>query len=91
MQVRFTQDQHMIQALSPDRADQPLGVPVLPGRPRRRWSIPDPQRTQTLLCNYTDQGIRAVKDSSMRQAAAKELGKKFGKASREAGRARSVL
>jgi len=34
--------------------------------------------TYILLCNYTDQGIRAVKDSPKRRAAAKELGKKFG-------------
>src|SRR5215468_1958038 len=34
--------------------------------------------TYVLLCNYTDQGVRAVKDSPSRRAAAKELGKKFG-------------
>ncbi len=34
--------------------------------------------TYVLLCNYTDQGIRAVQDSPKRRAAAKELGKKFG-------------
>ena len=34
--------------------------------------------TYVLLCNYTDQGIRAVKDSPTRRAAAKELGKKLG-------------
>jgi uncharacterized protein with GYD domain len=34
--------------------------------------------TYVLLCNYTDQGIRNVKDSSKRRAAAKELGKKLG-------------
>lgn len=31
-----------------------------------------------LLCNYTDQGIRSVKDVPSRRAAARELGKKFG-------------
>jgi len=34
--------------------------------------------TYVLLCNYTDQGIRNVKDSPKRRAAAKELGKKLG-------------
>jgi uncharacterized protein with GYD domain len=34
--------------------------------------------TYVLLCNYTDQGIRAVKDSPKRRAAAKEMGKKLG-------------
>ena len=34
--------------------------------------------TYVLLCNYTDQGIRAVKESPKRRAAAKEMGKKLG-------------
>ncbi len=34
--------------------------------------------TYFVLCNYTDQGIRNVKDSPKRRAAAKELGKTFG-------------
>lgn len=31
-----------------------------------------------LLCNFTDQGIRTVKDVPKRRAAARELGKKLG-------------
>ena len=31
-----------------------------------------------VLCNYTDQGIRNVKDSPKRRAAAREMGKTFG-------------
>ena len=31
-----------------------------------------------LLCNFTDQGVRAIKDVPKRRAAAQELGKKFG-------------
>ena len=31
-----------------------------------------------LLCNYTDQGIRGIKDVPKRRAAARELGKKLG-------------
>jgi uncharacterized protein with GYD domain len=31
-----------------------------------------------LLCNYTDQGIRAVKDSPKRRAAARDMGKTLG-------------
>ena len=34
--------------------------------------------TYVLLCNYTDQGIRAVKESPKRRAAAKEMAKKLG-------------
>ena len=33
----------VIEAFSTDRADQPLRVSVLPGRTRRRWSVPDPR------------------------------------------------
>ena len=31
-----------------------------------------------LLCNFTDQGVRTIKDSAKRRAAAQELGKKLG-------------
>jgi uncharacterized protein with GYD domain len=34
--------------------------------------------TYVLLCNYTDQGIRNVKESTKRRAAAKEAGKNLG-------------
>jgi uncharacterized protein with GYD domain len=34
--------------------------------------------TYVVLGNFTDQGIRNVKDSPKRRAAARELGKKFG-------------
>jgi uncharacterized protein with GYD domain len=31
-----------------------------------------------LLCNFTDQGVRTIKDAPKRRAAARELGKKLG-------------
>ncbi|MGZ3296265.1 MAG: GYD domain-containing protein [Xanthobacteraceae bacterium] len=31
-----------------------------------------------LLCNYTDQGVRTIKEVPKRRAAARELGKKLG-------------
>ncbi|OGA77404.1 MAG: GYD family protein [Betaproteobacteria bacterium RIFCSPLOWO2_12_FULL_65_14] len=34
--------------------------------------------TYILLCNFTDQGIRNVKDTTKRADAVKEAGKKFG-------------
>jgi uncharacterized protein with GYD domain len=34
--------------------------------------------TYMLLCNYTDQGVRTIKDVPKRRAAARELGKKLG-------------
>jgi len=30
----FAEDQHMIQAVAPQRSDQPLNIGILPGRPR---------------------------------------------------------
>ena len=37
----FAEHNHMIEAVPPDRTDQPLRVSILPGRPRRTRSIPD--------------------------------------------------
>ena len=31
-----------------------------------------------LLCNYTDQGVRSIKDAPKRRAAAREIGKSLG-------------
>ncbi len=46
-EVRFAQHHDMIQALSPDRTDEPFDVPILPGRSRRRWSVPDAHGSKT--------------------------------------------
>jgi len=37
----FAEDNHVIEAVPPDRTDQPLRVAILPRRPRRTRSIPD--------------------------------------------------
>ena len=34
--------------------------------------------TYMLLCNFTDQAVRTIKEVPKRRAAARELGKKFG-------------
>lgn len=34
--------------------------------------------TYMLLCNYTDQGVRTIKEVPKRRAAAREFGKKLG-------------
>jgi uncharacterized protein with GYD domain len=34
--------------------------------------------TYMLLCNFTEQGVRTIKELPQRRAAARELGKKFG-------------
>ena len=40
--MAFTQDHHMVQALAPDRANQPFGEWILPGRSRRGWMVTYP-------------------------------------------------
>ena len=39
-----------------------------------------------LLCNFTDQGVRTIKDSAKRRAAAQELGKKLALISKRLSR-----
>jgi hypothetical protein len=45
--MRLAQDHDMIQAFSPERADEPLDVSVLPGRSRRSWSVPNAHGSKT--------------------------------------------
>jgi hypothetical protein len=40
----IAQDHDMIQAFSPDRADEPFDVSILPRRAGRSWSVPDAHR-----------------------------------------------
>jgi hypothetical protein len=44
----LAQDQEMVQAFSPDRADEPFYVSVLPGRAGRGWSVADAHRRDPL-------------------------------------------
>jgi hypothetical protein len=46
-QMGLAQDQDMVEALSPDRADEPFNGSVLPGRARRSWSVPDAHGSKT--------------------------------------------
>src|SRR3984893_8395165 len=45
--MRLAQDNHMIDALAPDRSDQPLGKAILPGRGWCNWPIPDAHGAQS--------------------------------------------
>src|ERR1700730_5183503 len=45
--MRLAQDNHMIDALAPDRSDQPLGRAILPGRGWCNWPIPDAHGAQS--------------------------------------------
>ena len=41
LQVRLAHYDEMIQAVTPDRSDQPLGIAILPWRRRRNGFVPD--------------------------------------------------
>ena len=56
-QVRFVQNHYMVQALSPDRADQPFDVTILPRRPRRGWSVPNPHGSKTSRYGMAIRGV----------------------------------
>jgi hypothetical protein len=45
-QMRFAKDDHLIQALFPNRSDQTLDTSVLPGRPQGSGSVPDAHSSQ---------------------------------------------
>jgi hypothetical protein len=41
LEMRFAEDHDVVKAFSPDRADEPFGMSVLPTRAGRGWSVPD--------------------------------------------------
>ena len=43
----FIKDQDVIQAVAPERPDQPFNIWVLPGRPWRDRTVPNPHRPQS--------------------------------------------
>jgi hypothetical protein len=55
--MRFIEHDHVVEAFSPDRADESLNVSVLPRRPGRGWSVANAHGAQTL---YEDRPIRGV-------------------------------
>src|SRR5678816_2987689 len=65
-QVVLTHDHHVIQALATDRADETFDVSVLPGRPRRRWSVADTDGRKTPGYGMTVRGV-PVADQVLRR------------------------
>jgi hypothetical protein len=59
--MRFAQDHDMVQALSPDRADESFDVSILPGRSRRSWSVPNAHGRKT---SHYGMAIRGVSVSN---------------------------
>ena len=56
-QVRVAQDHDMVQALSPDRADESFDVSILPGRSRRGWSVPNAHGSETSRYGMAVRGV----------------------------------
>ena len=48
-QMPRTEDKNVIEAVAPQRSNQPLNIWVLPWRPGRCWSISDPHRPNPAL------------------------------------------
>ena len=72
--VRFAQDHDMVQALSSDRADQPLDVAILPGRPRCRWSVPNTHGREASRYDVTIGGVPVADEVSGRVIPGEGLG-----------------
>src|SRR5882672_1153138 len=49
--LHLAQDNHMIDALAPDRSDQPFGKPILPRRGWRGRLVPDPHGAKSACDN----------------------------------------
>jgi hypothetical protein len=62
--VHFAQDHDMVQAFSPDRADEPFNLSVLPGRARRSWSVPDAHGSKTPRYGMAIRGVSVADEVS---------------------------
>src|SRR5215472_18039314 len=56
-QVRLAEDDQIIEAFAPSRADEPLDVSVLPGRTRRDWMITDAHRTHAASVRWPERTV----------------------------------
>ena len=61
-QVHFAEDHDVVQALSPDRADEAFDVPILPRRPWRRWSVPDAHRRKASRHGMAVRGVSVANE-----------------------------
>src|SRR6267154_5271961 len=73
-QVGLAKDHDVIQAFSTDRANQPLGMPILPGCARRNRVIPDAHRRNAPLEGTTVAGVAVADQMGRRLVPRKGLG-----------------
>src|SRR5260221_12599211 len=62
-QMRLAQDNHMIDALAPDRSDQPFGKAILPRRGWRGRLVPDAHGAQSACDDRTIDPIPVAETS----------------------------
>src|SRR5665811_338441 len=73
-QVRFTEYDHVVQALPADRANEPLNVSVLPGRSERNRTISNTHGAQTLHEDWPVRGVPIPNEVSRRGVQWESLG-----------------
>src|ERR1039458_7237833 len=73
-QVRFTEYDHVVQALPADRANEPLNVSVLPGRSERNRPISNAHGAQTLHEDWSVRGVSIPNEVSRRVVPWESLG-----------------
>ena len=73
-QMRFTEYNHVVQALPADRADEPLNVSVLPGRSERNRPISNAHGAETLHGDASIRGVPIPNEVSRRVVPWESLG-----------------
>src|SRR5450631_1139328 len=73
-QVRFTEYDHVVQALPADRADEPLNVSVLPGRSERNRPISNTHGAQALHEDWPVRDVPIPNEVSRRMVPRESLG-----------------
>lgn len=76
--MRFAQDHDMIQTFSPDRADEPFDVSIVPGGARRGWSVPDAHGSKPSRHGVSIRGISVPNDVLGRLIPGEGLGNLLG-------------
>ena len=73
-QMRFAQDDEMIDTLAPDRPNQPFGKAILSRRGRRGGLVPDPHGAQSAFDDSTIDTITIANEVAWRRIPRESLG-----------------
>ena len=64
VQMGLAEEDDVIEAFSADWADQPLRMPVLPGRTGRSWSVPNSHSSETSRYRMAVRGVAVAYEMS---------------------------